>query len=86
MYTDTIYANISVDEGTVSTSANVSIPWLTSKLIVTNDSATEDLTVKLKTSSDGITLKPEETLTVKYRTRKLALLGSNVPFRVWAFG
>ena len=80
------FANIETNEGTVAASANVSFSRQSAKLIVTNDSATKDLIVKMKPTTDGLTLKPTETLTIHYRTRQIALIGSNVDYRVWAFG
>jgi len=86
MFIGEIYANISVDEGVVAVSANVNIPWQSSKLMITNDSTTDDLRLRLKATQDEITLKPEETLTVLFRTRKIVLNGSNTPYRIWALG
>lgn len=84
-YLEEFFANVETTEATI-TSANVNFSRQSAKLIITNDSASEDLTVQMKPGVDPLTLKPTETLTLHYRTRQLVLTGNSVPVRVWAFG
>jgi len=77
-------ANVETFEAEVQISAAISFGSTTAKIMVTNDSSTEDLTLVLVTGQ-GITMKPTETLTVPYRADSLTLRGANVPYRVWGF-
>lgn len=81
----TRYANTFTDEDTVSGSSTVSLPRSSGKIVLTNDSATQDLTVQFKTGADALTLKPTESLDVYYRTREVLLAGTSVPYRLWVF-
>lgn len=80
-------SNVHADEGTVNGSKTITFPWRTGKLIVTNDSSTTDLTLRMRnTAGQDITLKPTETLTLWFGTKTATVIGSNVPYRLWGFG
>lgn len=81
----TRFANAFADEGTVSGSTTIALPRSSGKIIVTNDSSTKDLSVRLKDGGSVLTLKPTETLTLYYRTLEMVLSGNSVPYRLWVF-
>ena len=81
-------ANVFTDEGTVDGVKTIDIPWSSSKIIITNDDNTLDLSLKLQTkNTDSLTLKAGESLTVFHRTKQLELTSSgSLDYRVWALG
>ena len=79
------FSNVATNEGTVDGSSTIVLPRSSGKLILTNDSSIKPLGVQLKPGSDSLTLKPTETLTVRYRTSTIVLTGVSVNYRVWAF-
>lgn len=81
----TRFANVFTNEGSVSGALTISLPRSSGKIIVTNDSATKDMGVRLKAGGNELTLKPTETLTLYYRTTEMVLSGSSVPYRLWVF-
>ncbi len=82
----TRFANVFTNEGAVSGTSTITLPFSSGKIIITNDSANKDLTVRLKTGANALTLKPTETLTLYYRTLEVVLAGSaSVPYRLWVF-
>jgi hypothetical protein len=79
------FANFRTTEGTVTGSTAITIPWTAVyRVVITNDSATGDLTFTLQ--SDGGTLKPTETVTISMRITALTVAGTGVPYRVWLYG
>ncbi len=81
----TRFANTFTEEGTVDGSSTIALPRSSGKIIVTNDSSTKSLTVRLKAGGSPLTLKPTETLTLYYRTLVVVLTGTAVPYRLWVF-
>lgn len=81
----TRFANVFTNEGSVSGSSTISLPRSSGKIIVTNDSSTKSMGVRLKAGGSVLTLKPTETLTLYYRTTEMVLSGSSVPYRLWVF-
>ena len=73
----TRFANTFTDEGSVSGSTTIALPRSSGKIIVTNDSSTKDLGVRLKAGGSELTLKPTETLTLYYRTLEMVLSGNS---------
>ena len=87
---DSVLANFYPDEGTVSTaSVTVTFPWKARKVIVTNDSATDNLEYKFNNSESYGTLKPTETVSIQFNTRTVILdspTDAIVSYRVWGYG
>ncbi len=81
----TRFANTFTRETTVSGSETVLFPSNSGQIIVTNDSTTTNLTVRLTGGGDQLTLKPNEALNVYYRTSGMVLAGNDVPYRLWVF-
>jgi len=79
-----VLANFWADEGTVSGTKTVRFPWRSRRMTVTNDSSSASMTVSL--SGNSFTLKPTESLSVKYWATEVTLQGSGVAYRVWIFG
>jgi len=79
-----IPANVKAFEATSDVSADT-LDFGTSlvKVMATNDSASNDL--HLKINQGWMTLKPKETLTLPIRSTQVQVSGSSVPFRVWGF-
>jgi len=88
--TDTIYANLESFEGTVNGTVTEVFENHTRKLIVTNDSAVNDLQFYPKSIVDSsyITLKATETMTFdRFRTKTFSIVTTDsTPYRVWGIG
>ena len=57
------------------------------EVIITNDSATNNIQFKFKASETGATLKPTETVTLKnVNLRRIILTDSGSPYRIWVIG
>jgi len=80
-----VYANLDSHEGSVSGTATVTLLRNSGKLVVTNDSATQNLQFKFNASETYATLKPTETLSVQVHTKEVLLSGSG-SYRIWSFG
>lgn len=78
-----VIANVYSAEGTVAGSSVITFPWRPRKVVVTNDSVINNITVTIK--GQALTLKPTETLTAKLTLSDLTLAG-NADYRVWGFG
>lgn len=83
-------AHVESFEGTITaTSSTLSFSFAhTRRVIASNDSATDNLTINLKVS-DGqdITLKSGESLDVEYWTNDVFISTTGtVQYRVWMFG
>ena len=77
------YANVFTDEG-VAVSANVTLPFSSGEIVLTNDSSTKNLI--LRVAGSDITLLPTETLTLRqFRAKDITLFGDSVPYRLWSF-
>jgi hypothetical protein len=79
-----VLANFWSDEGTVSGTKLVVFPWRSRRISITNDSSSASMTVAL--GGNTFTLKPTESLSVKFLATSTTLTGSGVAYRVWAFG
>lgn len=86
--TAAVYANSFVQEGNVDGTITVTFPWKSRKIIVTNDSGIDNLSVSPRAGS-GVnhTLGPGESLTLDFRANAVTLTSVELlSFRVWAFG
>ena len=81
----TRWANTFTKEGTLGGVETIALPRTSGKIIVTNDSGSKDLSVRLKAGGDALTLRPTETITLYYRTSGVVLQGNSVPYRLWVF-
>jgi hypothetical protein len=82
-----ICANLETYEGTVGASPFVCTFYgRPRKIIITNDSGSSNLSYKFKSSENGATLKPTETITLEdFLTNQVILEGNGVEYRVWGF-
>jgi hypothetical protein len=79
-----VLANLYVSEATLTGSpSTITFPWRARRVIVTNDSTLNSLSVTI--SGQTLTLKPTETLTANIHVSSLIVNGT-LPYRVWAFG
>jgi len=83
---DAVHANFESYEGTVTTPTTVSFDRKSRKIVILNDSASNDLTYKFKTSQTVGTLKPTESLSVYVRANQVILDSTSAAYRVWVFG
>lgn len=84
-----IYSNVESYEGTATTSVSQTLSLYSRKLVVTNDSGSNNLSFYPKGSLAGtkITLKPTETITLdRFRTNVVTVSSTNAEYRVWVFG
>lgn len=82
-----MYANLEAKEGLVTTETTLTFskPWR--QYIITNDSATKDLSFKVSANDLAFaTLKPTETVTLNVTTKTITINGSNVAYRIWGLG
>ena len=82
-------ANFSSNEGAVTTTATISLPWRARKVTIINDSSTRSLEFKFNTSETYGTLKPNEEVSIHHLVRKVYLNSPSavsVSFRIWGFG
>lgn len=79
-----VLANLWTSEGTVSGSSVIQFPWRSRRLTLTNDSSSASLAVVLGGAT--LTLKPTESLSVKFWGTTVSLTGIGVPYRLWVFG
>lgn len=86
--TATVYANSFEAEATVDGTVTVTFPWKSRRIIVTNDSGIDNLSVSPRAgSSVNHTLGPGESMTLDFRSNALTLTSVEaVSYRVWAFG
>jgi hypothetical protein len=83
----TVYANLESKEGNVSGEVTLTFNLAAKQLIITNDSGSNDLKYKFKANETFATLKPTETITLKYVSlRQIILSGTNNNYRVWGIG
>ena len=86
--TSTVYANSFVQEDTVDGTVTVTFPWKSRRIIVTNDSGIDNLSVSPRAGSlVNHTLGPGESLTLDFRSNAVELTSTEpIGYRVWAFG
>lgn len=77
-------ANVETHEGTVSGSKTITFGLRSAKLIINNDSSTEDLEVTLS-NEQKMTIRGLETVTIPFRIGSLTIQGTEVPYRIWSF-
>lgn len=79
-----VLANLYTSEDTLAgTPVILTFPWRARRIIVTNDSTLNALTVII--TGQSLTLKPTETLTANIHISRLSIDGTG-DYRVWAFG
>jgi len=84
----TTYVNLDVFEGSASGSSTVTLNRRSRKLVITNDSASNDLQFKFVSSASYATLKPTETISMEFITRTILLnvVSGSAPYRIWSYG
>ncbi len=80
------YSNFQSFEGTVSSEITLQFNWRPSKIIISNDSGSADLSFKFNSSETAGTLGPTETITLEMSSKTVIIDGSAIPYRVWGFG
>jgi len=80
------YANNYSDEGDLSGTKTITFPWKPKHLQITNDSSSNDLKYKFKSSEEYRTLKPYETSSLEGISIRNLHISGNVPYRIWATG
>ena len=83
---DGVYANLYIDEGTVSGDLTVTLTSRARRMTIMNDSSTKDLKFKFNTQESYGTLKPTETVSFQFVSKTIHLQGTNVPYRIWGVG
>lgn len=78
--------NFKAFEGTISSETTLTFPWKPRKVIITNDSASNELSFKLNSSESYGTLNPTETLALETHSKTLIINGTSVAYRIWGFG
>jgi hypothetical protein len=82
-------ANVFSDESTIGAkTTTISIPWPHSKFVITNDSTSIDLTLKMQPSNaSSLSLKSQESITILHRTKEVEITSpASADYRLWAFG
>ena len=77
-------SNFQVSEGTVEGTLTVTFPIKFKRIIIINDSGTEDLTFKFNQTETSACLKATETATLDIRGRDIIMTATTVPYRIWA--
>ncbi len=80
------YANFEAKEGTINGSIELSFNLKPRKIIITNDSSTNELSFKFNSSESYGTLSPTETVALEVSSKTLFLQGTNVDYRIWGIG
>ena len=82
----TMYANLEVYEDNTSSLTDITFKLKPRKVIITNDSTTDNLQFRFNTAFGYATLHPTETITLEITSRNLFLIGTNVDYRIWGIG
>ena len=77
------YGNFKAYEGTLSGSEDFTFPWNAYRVVLTNDSASQDISFTI-TGNEG-TLLPTETFSASMRIKGLTLSGLG-DYRLWIWG
>lgn len=80
------YRNLDAREGTINGAVTLTLNLRPRRIIITNDSASADLSFKFNATEEYATLKPTETITLDIAHKEVRLSGMNVPYRVWGMG
>lgn len=81
------YANFESYEGSVNGTTTVDLARKSRHIIITNDSASQNLQFKFNSSETLGTLKPTESLVLEIRTKEVYLSsGASVDYRIWVWG
>lgn len=80
------YANLDVHEGTLTGNKTITFSHKPRRIIITNDSASNNLEFKFNDSESYATLKPTETITLDIAHKIVLLQGSSVSYRIWGIG
>jgi len=81
-----VYRNLESLEGTVTTETTLTLTRKSRRIVITNDSGTNDLSYKFNSTETFGTLKPTETLSLDFTADKIIIDGNVVPYRIWVFG
>ena len=84
-----IWTNLDVSEGTVTTTATITFAWKSRAIEILNDSGTRDLEFKFHASGTYATLKPKEAFSADFHSRQVLLNSPSakaVPYRIKAMG
>ncbi len=83
------YANFFKSEDTTTGAITVTFPWKARRIVITNDSGSNDLEFKYQPGQDFATLKPTETISASLHSQTVLLnspSAGTVPYRVWGWG
>lgn len=79
-----VYANLESLEGTVTTETTLTLARKSREIIITND-AGSDLSFKFNSSETFASLRPTETISLRFTTDQIIIDG-NGPYRIWVYG
>lgn len=79
------YSNLDPFEGTCSGTATVTFTRRPRRVTITNDSSTQVLQFKFKSSAGFASLNPTETVSMEVTVQQVYLSG-NAPYRIWGIG
>ena len=80
------YGNLDTREGNLNGTLAITFNWKPRRIIITNDSTSNDLSFKFNDSETYATLKPTETITLDMASKTMTIQGTNIPYRVWGIG
>ena len=83
---DGVYANLDAQEGTLTGTTTLTFKFRARRVVITNDSASADLSFKFNATESYATLKPTETVSLQHLTKTVLLSGTGVTYRVWGTG
>jgi hypothetical protein len=81
-----VHANFEALEGTVTTATTLTLVRKSRRIVITNDSSSNDMTYKFNASETAGTLKPTETISLDFTTNQIIIDSANAPYRVWVYG
>lgn len=81
-----VLANFEALEGTVTTATTLTLKRKSRRIVITNDSPSNDMTYKFNSSETAGTLKPTETISLYFTTNQIIISGTNSPYRIWVYG
>lgn len=82
---DFTYSNMESLEGTVTTETTLTLTRKSRFITITNDHLSNDLTHKFNSTETVATIKPQETVEVRFNTNTIIINGTSVPYRIWVY-
>jgi len=80
-----IFSAFEAFEGILAGEQTITFAKQSRKVIVTNDSPSEDLLFKFTSAGEFGTLKPTETMDLMFQTTQVFLSANGANFRVWGY-